>query len=182
MPRRFWRELAGSKGRGIGLRVWILAVLIILQAASALFFVDDVVADYQAIGMDPHTTYEATAVLAVVVGVVCGAIEMVRSVTRWVRAETTLDQTRKAFSELVWERFETWQLTKSESEVALLTLKGFDCGEIATLRNTADGTVRAQLSRIYVKSGMGNRGQFVSVFIDQLLDSDAHADTFGKMP
>ncbi|WP_299925932.1 LuxR family transcriptional regulator [uncultured Pelagimonas sp.] len=181
MSKHVKREFLSLKERSFGPRIMMLAFLIVLQAASALFFVDDAFTDYQAIGMDPHTTYEAIAVIALVVGVVFGAFEMLRSVRLWKQAETTLDQTRKAFAEMVRERFEYWNLTKSEAEVALLTLKGFDIREIAKFRDTADGTVRAQLSKIYVKSGMGNRGQFVSLFIDELLDSDAYADTFGKM-
>lgn len=161
-------------------RLLTLAVFILIQATSAVFFLDDVVVDYRSIGMDPHTRYEAAAVGALCLGVIFGTWEMVRIISRWIKAETALDLTRKAFKEMIEERFTNWALTRSESDVALLTLKGFEIEEIATLRNTAQGTVRAQLAKVYAKSGLHTRGQFVSSFIDDLLESPVHQTSFGK--
>jgi DNA-binding CsgD family transcriptional regulator len=124
-----------------------------LQAVSAAFFVGDVLADYMAIGLDPHTNYEALATLALVLGVVYGSVEMWRTVSRQLLAEGALRLAAGAFAELIAERFGAWALSPAEAEVALLTLKGFDSSEIAKLRNTADGTVRVQLANIYAKSG-----------------------------
>jgi DNA-binding CsgD family transcriptional regulator len=83
---------------------------------------------------------------------------------------------------MIAERFSTWSLTAAEAEVALLTLKGFDAIEIAGFRNSAAGTVRAQLSGIYSKSGLHNRGQFVSSFIDDLLESPIHTKAHTELP
>lgn len=156
--------------RRTGIRVGVLMVLITLQAVSALFFVGDVFADYMAIGFDQHTTYEAVATLALILGVCFGAAEMLRTIRLGRRAEAGLKMASGAFSELLNDRFTQWDLTPSESDVALLTLKGFDGPQIADLRGTAPGTVRAQLGHIYAKSGCNGRGQFVSLFIDALLD------------
>lgn len=158
----------------IGSRLIALTILIALQATSAAFFVGDVLADFLAIGMDPHTTFEALATVALVLGVLFGAYEMRLTIKRRVRAETALEMATKAFSEMVEERFSDWSLTAAEAEVALLTLKGFNADEIAVFRNTAGGTVRAQLAKIYAKSGLHNRGQFVSSFIDDLLENPIH--------
>jgi DNA-binding CsgD family transcriptional regulator len=144
--------------------------MITLQAVSALFFLGDVMADFSAIGFDPHTTYEAVATLALLLGVGFGGIEMTRMVRYNSRAETALKMASGAFSEVLSDRFSAWKLTPSEAEVALLTLKGFGGPQIADLRGTAPGTVRAQLGHIYAKSGCNGRGQFVSLFIDALLD------------
>lgn len=156
-----------------GLRIAILALLIVLQGASLLFFLGDVVADFMAIGFDPHTRVEALATLALLLGVVLGAVELARTLRQVRRSEAALRMASGAFTELLAERFDEWGLTGAEAEVALFTLKGFDPVEIAGLRDTAAGTVRVQQGRIYAKSGSAGRGQFVSLFIDELLDTSA---------
>lgn len=152
-------------------RIVSLAILILLQAVSAAFFVGDVIADYMAVGLDPHTNYEALATLALVLGVLFGSIEMWRTISRQLRAEGALRLAAGAFSEMITERFTAWSLSPAEAEVALLTLKGFDASEIAALRNTAHGTARVQLANVYAKSGNQNRGQLVSSFLDELLEN-----------
>lgn len=87
------------------------------------------------------------------------------------RAESALKLAAGGFAGLLRHRFDDWRLTEAEAEVALFTLKGFDATEIARLRGTAAGTVRAQLGRIYAKSGAHGRGAFVSLFLDALLDA-----------
>lgn len=158
------------------------SALIVLQGASATFFVGDVFADYLAIGMDPHTSYEALAVVALILGALFGAVELRRTISRRIRDEFALKIAKNTFSALIEERFLAWSLTDAEAEVAMLTLKGFDATEIGVLRNTAGGTVRAQLANIYAKSGCHNRGQFVSSFIDDLLESPFHTKTFERLP
>ena len=151
-------------------RTSALGLLIALQGASAAFFLGDVVEDLLQTGLDSHTGYETLATLALLLGVVFGALEMRRTLERSRRSEAALKMAAGAFAELVEERFDAWKLTPAEAEVALLTLKGFEGKEIAELRGVAAGTVRAQLARIYAKSGSAGRGQFVSLFIDDLLD------------
>lgn len=152
------------------LRLLILIALVGLQAACALFFVTDVIADFMAIGLDPHTRFEAMATVALILGVVFGGLETWRTLRRSQRTESALRIASGAFSELIEDRFTAWGLSASEQDVALLTLKGFDTPEIADLRGTAQGTVRAQLGGIYAKSQTSGRGQFVSLFIEELLD------------
>jgi hypothetical protein len=41
--------------------------------------------------------------------------------------------------------------------------------EIAELRGAAQGTVRAQLTRIYAKAGVSGRAQFAAFFVEDLL-------------
>lgn len=53
--------------------------------------------------------------------------------------------------------------------MALFALKGFDVAEIAELRGSAAGTVRARLTRVYAKAGVSNRTQLLAVFTDDLL-------------
>jgi DNA-binding NarL/FixJ family response regulator len=44
--------------------------------------------------------------------------------------------------------------------------------EIATLRNTSEGTVKAQTNAIYRKAGVTGRPQLLSLFIEDLMRSD----------
>jgi DNA-binding CsgD family transcriptional regulator len=72
--------------------------------------------------------------------------------------------------------FERWTLTPSEREVALLVLKGFDNETIADLRDTAQGTVRAQDTKIYAKARVDGRAQLLSIFVEELLDGGVQPD------
>lgn len=54
--------------------------------------------------------------------------------------------------EAIDAQFSRWNLTDAEREVALLLLKGLSLKEIATVRATAERTIRAQARSIYSKS------------------------------
>ena len=47
--------------------------------------------------------------------------------------------------------------------------QALDVAEIAELRGAAQGTVRAQLTRIYSKAGVSGRAQFAAFFVEDLL-------------
>ncbi len=163
-------NVAHDKLRRGGVKISVLATLVVMQAITVVFFLGDVIGELMVVGLDAHTVSEAVATMVLIVGIAIGAAEMARIIRLGKRAESALNMAAGAFAVLLKEKFELWQLTASESEVALLTLKGFDPDHIAQLRGTARGTVRAQLAGIYKKSGCGGRGQFVSLFIDALLD------------
>jgi len=152
-------------------RASLLAIALTLQTLAALFFISDVASDFRWIGFDPHTTFEAAVALALIIGIGFGALEMRRTLVRIRSAEQALSLAAGAFAEVVEARFAEWGLTPAEADVALFTLKGLNTAEIAGLRNAADSTVRAQLTRVFAKSGAGGRAQFVSLFIDELLDN-----------
>ena len=71
------------------------------------------------------------------------------------------------------ERFIEWGLTPAERDVALFAIKGMSTQEIAALRSTSEGTVKAQTNAIYRKAGVTGRPQLLSLFIDDLMDEDA---------
>jgi DNA-binding CsgD family transcriptional regulator len=74
--------------------------------------------------------------------------------------------------DLLEERFVEWGLTPSERDVALFAIKGLSTAEIATLRSTSEGTVKAQTNAIYRKAGVSGRSQLLSLFIDDLMRDD----------
>jgi DNA-binding CsgD family transcriptional regulator len=56
--------------------------------------------------------------------------------------------------------------------VALFAIKGLSTQEIAVLRATSEGTVKAQTNAIYRKAGVSGRSQLLSVFIEDLMRED----------
>jgi DNA-binding NarL/FixJ family response regulator len=151
--------------------VMLRALLVVLQGVAALFFISDMTTEVLRDGFVIHNALEACATLALIAGVLLGAYEIRDLLRRASEADATLAEATASFSDLVQQRFDEWDLTAAEREVALLVLKGFETAEIATLRQTAAGTVRAQVSRIYEKSGKTSRGQFVASFIDVLIEN-----------
>ena len=49
---------------------------------------------------------------------------------------------------------------------------GLTTQEIASLRNTSEGTVKAQTNAIYRKADVGGRPQLLSIFIDELMNTN----------
>jgi DNA-binding CsgD family transcriptional regulator len=68
------------------------------------------------------------------------------------------------------ERFDDWGLTPAERDVALFAIKGLSIADIAQMRSTSEGTVKAQTNAIYRKAGVTGRSQLLSLFIDDLMD------------
>ena len=152
-----------------GRRALVLAALLVLQTLCTVFFIADVVGDLLMDGPDLHSIFEAAVSGALGLGVVFTGLEMRRTLERSHRAEAAVSVASGAFAELIAGYFERWKLTPAESDVALFALKGFDVAEIAELRGSAAGTVRAQLTRVYAKAGVSNRTQLLAVFTDDLL-------------
>jgi DNA-binding CsgD family transcriptional regulator len=73
------------------------------------------------------------------------------------------------FHQLIREHFDKWQLSSAEAEVALFTIKGMSNTEIAELRGTSEGTIKAQNNAVFRKAGVSNRSQLLGVFVDELV-------------
>lgn len=61
-----------------------------------------------------------------------------------------------------------WGLSKAETEVAILVVKGFSNAEIAKMRGSVLSTVKTQLGAIYHKSGLENRYQLIAFITDEV--------------
>lgn len=147
-----------------------LTLVVALQAVAALFFALDLAGDIAVDGFGAHLVAEAAAVVALVVAVLLGAFQ-VRALVLSARAdEAAIALARGAAADLVRRRFAEWKLTPAEADVALFALKGCDIPEIAGLRGAATGTVRAQLTRIYAKAGVGSQSALVASFLEDLID------------
>lgn len=147
-----------------------MSIVVALQMLAALFFILDFAGDVAADGITTHLVAEGAAALALVAAVMIGALA-VRSLLRAARTdEMAVALGRGAASDLIRQRFGQWKLTAAEAEVALFALKGCDIAEIARLRNSATGTVRAQLTHVYAKAGVGSQSALVALFLDDLID------------
>jgi DNA-binding CsgD family transcriptional regulator len=161
-----------------------LSGLLVVQAGCAVFFLLDVISDlgsWNLIASETlHYGIEMAAVVALIVGIALTAVEIRRIRTRQQRIEAQLRVASGAFLDLLEEHFEAWALTPSERDVALFAIKGLSIAEIARVRHTKEGTIKAQCNAIYVKAGVTGRQQLLSLFIeglmaDQLMPEDAAA-------
>lgn len=152
-----------------GGRPAVLTLVVITQMLATAFFVLDVIEEAAKSGLGPHNWVEALVTLALIGGIALGAVEL-RRVLRWqVRQDAALAKASGEMHSVIQRQFDQWGLSKAERDVAYLALKGLDVAEIATLRRAAAGTVRAQLSGIYAKSGVSGRAQFAAFFVEDLL-------------
>lgn len=151
--------------------------IFLIQAFCAVFFVSDILASVLGIPTTPMSwemreMMEIGASLGLLLGVVVGGLMLRRAFQDRHKAEEQLRRASGAFSELLQARFAEWGLTVSEKDVALFAIKGMSTAEIAGLRSTSEGTVKAQTNAIYRKAGVSGRSQLLSLFIEDLMRDD----------
>jgi DNA-binding CsgD family transcriptional regulator len=155
----------------------ILYAVLAIQAIPAFFFISEILISVLGIPVAPinwqlRELVEVGAALGLVTGVVLGAILLRRATERTLAAEEALRLARSAFRDVLDERFREWDLTPAERDVALFAIKGFTTQDMARLRDVSEGTIKAQTAAIYRKAGVRGRPQLLSVFIDELVDSE----------
>ncbi|OUD10000.1 helix-turn-helix transcriptional regulator [Marivivens niveibacter] len=157
-----------------------MVMVISLQVVCACVFVWELLSSVTGgvLPPIPWQVFEIVQIIAaagLIAGIVLGARLLRKSECRAEQAENRLRAASGAFGELVEERFEQWALTPAERDVALFAIKGMTTAEIASLRNTSEGTVKAQTASIYRKAGVSGRPQLISLFIEDLLDAETAA-------
>ncbi|MBF9043015.1 helix-turn-helix transcriptional regulator [Rhodobacterales bacterium HKCCE4037] len=153
----------------------IFVAILIVQVVCAIIFVSDILLSVLRVPVDPipwrfRELMEIGAALGLVLGVFFGALFLRASLRRTRAAEEALRIASSAFMDIVEERFAEWGLTPAERDVALFALKGCTLSEIAALRDTSEGTVKAQTNAIYRKANVSGRPQFLSLFVEDLMD------------
>jgi DNA-binding CsgD family transcriptional regulator len=154
---------------GPGAIVAILAV----QAVSAVLFITNIALSILSISpfaWAVHELIEVGAAVGLILGTILGAGALRRSHLRTQNAESRLRAASGAFMDLLKEHFAAWSLTPAERDVALFAIKGLSTPEIAQMRQTSEGTVKAQTAAIYRKAGVTGRPQLLSLFIEDLMD------------
>ena len=156
---------------------WIIGAILLVQAVCAFFFVSDILSSVLGIRTTPiswrsRELIEIGAALGLILGLILGAVVLSRSMQARRVAEERLRRASAAFIDLLAERFAHWGLTPAEADVALFAIKGMSTAEIAGLRQTSEGTVKAQTAAIYRKAGVTGRPQLLSLFIEDLMRED----------
>jgi DNA-binding CsgD family transcriptional regulator len=154
---------------------YFVALILLVQVTCAGFFLSDIVLTMFGIRSRPlawqtRELLEIGAGVGLILGVVLGAMALRRTLRRQRLAEEKLRRASGVFMDLLEERFGDWGLTLAERDVALFAIKGMSTAEIATLRATSEGTVKAQTNAIYRKAGVTGRPQLLSLFIEDLMD------------
>lgn len=155
-------------------RLWVILAILVVQVLSAFFFIADILSSYVNLWSGPlaweyRELLEIGAALGLFLGVVLGTWSLWGAHRSRHRAEERLRRASGAFMDLLRERFAEWGLTPAEADVALFAIKGMSTAEIAALRQTSEGTVKAQTNAIYRKAGVTGRPQLLSLFIDDLM-------------
>lgn len=156
----------------------LIGVILVLQALCAVFFVSDILSSLVGIYVRPlpwevRELLEIAAALGLVLGLVLGGVMLVWTLRERNQAQERLRRASGAFMDVLAERFAEWNLTPAERDVALFAIKGMSTAEIAQLRATSEGTVKAQTNAIYRKAGVTGRPQLLSLFIDDLMREDS---------
>ncbi len=152
-----------------------VALVLGIQVICAAFFVWQILSSFLGLPAEPidwqlYELIELGAALGLLLGLLLGAVALRQSLRRTARAEGALRAASGAFADVLEEHFEEWGLTPAERDVALFAIKGMSSQEIATLRQTSEGTVKAQTNAIYRKAGVTGRPQLLSLFIEDLVD------------
>jgi DNA-binding CsgD family transcriptional regulator len=158
-------------------RLATISLLFLAQALCAILFVSDIFSSVIGFASAPMSwemreLLEISAALGLIAGAVLGGLAMRRAVKDRNHAQERLRRASGAFLDLLQERFVEWRLTPAEKDVALFAIKGMSTAEIAVLRSTSEGTVKAQTNAIYRKAGVTGRPQLLSLFIDDMMRED----------
>lgn len=160
-----------------------LAAMMLFIAIGALILADLII-DYREGGSLLHLAVESGVLLVALGGVALLWSQLRQS--RWdlaqVRGEA--DRWRLEHQQLlaglgaaIDQQFRRWRLTKAESEIGLLLLKGLSHKEIAGLRQTSERTIREQARALYRKSGLSGRAPLSAFFLEDLLLPPANGAT-----
>ena len=151
--------------------------MLFVQVISAFFFISEILISVLGVPVAPfswrlHELIEIGAGVGLLAGVLVGSLALRSAWARTLKAEEALRMARSAFRDVIEERFASWELTPAEHEVALFAVKGFSTQDMASLRGVSEGTIKAQTAAIYRKAGVSGRTQLLSLFIDELVESE----------
>lgn len=151
--------------------VWLVVAV---QVVCGAYFLWEIIASIFGLPNLPlrwqwRELVEIGASLGLVLGAVFGLGLAMTAGREIHRAETARRLTSGEFTNVVDEYLRDLGLTPAETEVAWLLLKGLSLTEIAGIRSTRDGTVKAQCTAIYRKAGVTGKSQLFSLLVEDVL-------------
>ena len=163
----------------------ILMIALACQVLFTSFFLGDSVISILDLRTNPidwqvKEFLDISAAIGLLIGSILGftAISYVLAASK--KAEAGMRVASGAFQEMMEEKFETWALSTSERDIAMLTLKGLSIKEIAAIRESSEGTIKSHSNAIYRKASVTGRGQLQSIFIEDLMDGVVTKDALTK--
>ena len=147
----------------------------IVLVSATIFFAYDIVADLLD---DSESIFHIAVELLVflsITSILFVELRRVRQLSREISREQV--KTARLSGELLAvmrNQFSRWELSPSESEVALLLIKGLSMREISEARQVKEKTVRQQATGIYAKSGYAGRHELAAHFIEDLMNDGLH--------
>ncbi len=150
----------------------LILSFIAIAICEAVFLLD-VAADKFDLDIDvewlEHGWGEAISAITLAIALVIIGLQISRLLREHRESQDFVKVASGEFLTVIYRRFDEWQLTSSEAEIALFLIKGLSAQEIADLRETRIGTVKSQSSMIYQKSGVRGRHELVAYFVEDLL-------------
>lgn len=155
--------------------------LAVLQLVCALVFAVDLLLEfpdprdwaYLGVSDTMHLLSELAVMGLLVFGFALSRMAMSALRQQRDALSSNLRSLRGEFDVLLQARFARWNLTPAQRDVALLTLRGLRIAEIARLRGSAEGTVKAHLGAVFRAAGVGTRNELQGLFMEEFLDFGA---------
>ncbi|PZF78261.1 helix-turn-helix transcriptional regulator [Aestuariivirga litoralis] len=149
----------------------LIIIMLAGQIVCALIFMADVLRDLVDLGGPAWELLpEALASAALFAGIVFTIFYLRQLLRRKATLERSVGLASAALQNVIEQHFDDWKLTPSERDVASLMVKGLSISEIAGVRGSAEGTVKAHLNGIYRKANARNRAEVLSHIMDTLID------------
>ena len=159
----------------------VLWGLFVLQAICAIYFVGDAIFDFlgweHGLAGRESETMEYLLAAALVLSVGFTGAELLKLTRRDRDLTRQIGVASGEFAKILERQFDAWELTEAERNVAILAIKGFSVAEMADLRRTKVGTVKAQCASVYRKAGVSGRLQLLGLFIEDLVADDLVAQS-----
>ena len=163
------RSLGGHQRRRLFDFGLSFAVLVICE----ILLIFDILSEYFGVGFEFYFEYhielEALAIFSLGICLIFVGIRLVWILRENRNYRASVELASGEFLRVVYEKFEEWNFSASESEVALLLIKGLSIAEISQVRGTMAGTIKSQSNAIYRKTGVKGRHELVAYFVEDLL-------------
>ena len=142
----------------------------IVLVAATLFFAFDIIVDLDAKDESWLHLFVESIVFLAISTVLFQELRRLRQL----KAELSEERIRTArlsgeLLAVMRDQFAQWGLSPSESEIALLLIKGLSMKEIAEARQVKEKTIRQQATSVYAKSGYAGRHELAAHFIEDLM-------------